>query len=85
MAKQQTGLLLPTVGPPPAPITSSGRRELIKRVYKVDALICPNYGSEMEVIAFITNHDVVDRIIHNLGLTFRTTRPPPPHQQEELY
>jgi hypothetical protein len=39
---------------------------LIKRVYEVDPLLCPSCGSEMKVIAFITEHDVVDAILRHL-------------------
>ncbi|MFH1312476.1 MAG: hypothetical protein ABIJ00_04540 [Candidatus Eisenbacteria bacterium] len=81
----QTGPLLPIVEPSSAPITSPGWRELIKRLYEVDPLICPICGSEMKVIAFITHYEVIDKIIHHLRLIFRCQRPPPPHQQEELY
>jgi len=77
--------VLPMLEPPPAPTTSPGWRELIRKVYEVDPLICPNCGSEMKVIAFITNYEVIDQIIHHLRITFRCQRPPPPHQQEELY
>lgn len=83
--RAKTGPLLPIVEPPSAPITSPGWRELIKRLYEVDPLICPICGSEMKVIAFITHYEVIDKIIHHLRLIFRCQRPPPPHQQEELY
>lgn len=73
------------VEPPPTSTTSPGWRELIKKVYEVDPLICHACGSEMKVIAFITNYEVIDKIIHHLRLTFKTTRPPPPQQQEGLY
>ena len=70
---------------PPTRTTSPGWRELIRKVYEVDPLICPHCGTEMKVIAFITNHAVIDKIIHHLGVTFSTTRPPPPARQEQLY
>jgi hypothetical protein len=82
--RAKTGPLLPIVEPPSAPITSPGWRELIKKVYEVDPLICPTCGSEMKPIAFITNYEIIDRIIHHLGITFTAARPPPPHQQEEI-
>jgi hypothetical protein len=40
--------------------------QLIKRVYEVDPLVWPFCGSEMKVIAFITEHDVVDAILRHL-------------------
>jgi hypothetical protein len=40
--------------------------QLIKRIYEVDPLVCPSCGSEMKVIAFITEHDVIDAILRHL-------------------
>jgi hypothetical protein len=40
--------------------------QLIKRIYEVDPLVCPACGAEMKVIAFITEHDVIDAILRNL-------------------
>ena len=40
--------------------------KLIKRIYEVDPLVCPSCGSEMKVIAFITEHAVVDKILRRL-------------------
>ena len=41
--------------------------QLIKRICEVDPLVCPSYRSEMKVIAFITDHDVVDAILRHLA------------------
>jgi len=43
--------------------------QLIKRIYEVDPLVCSSCGSEMKVIAFITEHDVVDAILRHLAKT----------------
>jgi hypothetical protein len=52
--------------------------QLIKRIYEVDPLLCPSCGSEMKVIAFITEHDVVDAILRHLAKTkARSPRGPP--------
>jgi hypothetical protein len=40
--------------------------KLIKRIYEVDPLQCPSCGGEMKVVAVITEHEVVDRILHHL-------------------
>ena len=40
--------------------------QLIKRIYEIDPLLCPSCGSELRVIAFITEHDVVDAILRHL-------------------
>jgi len=40
--------------------------QLIKRIFEVDPLVCPSCGSEMLVIAFITEHEAVDQILTHL-------------------
>jgi hypothetical protein len=44
--------------PPPTRTASPGWRELIRKVYEVDPLICPACGTEMKVIAFIANYAI---------------------------
>jgi len=52
--------------------------QLIKRIYEVDPLVCPSCGSEMKVIAFITEHDLVDAILRHLDRREgQETRAPP--------
>ena len=63
----------------PRPIPSQGWAEMIRKVYEVDPLVCPQCGGKMKVIAFLTDYAVVDRIIDHLSLTFVAERPPPPH------
>jgi hypothetical protein len=41
-------------------------------------MACPKCGGRMKVVAFITEHAVVDRIIDHLKLTFTAEKPPPP-------
>jgi hypothetical protein len=43
-------------------------RELIKKVWEVDPLTCPQYGSEMRIISLIQDPDVIRRIPEHLGL-----------------
>jgi len=51
---------------------------LIKRIYEVDPLVCPSCGSDMKVIAFITEHDVVDAILRHLATAdAKSPRGPP--------
>ena len=57
-------------------VPSRGWAEMVRKVYKVDPLICPKCGDRMRIIAFITDYSVVDRIIHHLKLTFFAERPP---------
>ena len=58
--------------------------QLIKRIYEVDPLVCPSCGSEMKVIAFITEHDVVDKILRHLKRRDEEGRGRGPPGHEEL-
>jgi hypothetical protein len=52
--------------------------QLIKRIYEVDPLVCPLCGSEMKVIAVISEHDVADTILKLLeGKKKQEARAPP--------
>ena len=55
-----------------------GWAEIRRKVYEVDPLVCSKCGEEMRIIAFLTDHPVVDRILNHLKLTFVAERPPPP-------
>jgi hypothetical protein len=46
---------------------------LIKKVFEVDPLICPKCGSEMAVLAIITNPEEVHKILNHL----RKNKSPP--------
>ena len=48
---------------------------MIRKVYEVDPMVCPKCGGTMKVVAFLTEHAVVDRIINHLRLTFVAERP----------
>jgi len=48
---------------------------MIRRVYETDPLVCPKCGGTMKVIAFLTDYQVVDRIINHLKLTFVADKP----------
>jgi ribosomal protein S27E len=61
------------------PIPAKGWAEMIRKVYEVDPMVCPQCGGAMKVIAFLTDYPVVDRIINHLKLSFVADRPPPPH------
>ncbi len=64
-------------------IPSRGWAEMIKKVYEVDPLICPSCGGQMRIIAFIEDHNAIDRIIRHLKLTFAAEHPPPPQAQPQ--
>jgi hypothetical protein len=60
-------------------IPRRGWAEMIRKVYEVDPLRCPQCGAQMRIIAFITDYAVVDKIINHLKLSFVADRPPTPH------
>jgi hypothetical protein len=63
----------------PRSIPAKGWAAMIRKVYDVDPMLCPQCGGQMRVIAFLTDYAAVDRIISHLKLTFVAERPPPPH------
>jgi hypothetical protein len=58
--------------------------QLIKRIYEVDPLVCPSCGSEMKLIAFITEHEVVDKILRHLKRRDEEGRGRGPPRRSEL-
>jgi hypothetical protein len=60
------------------PIPTKGWAEMIRKVYEVDPMLCPQCGGHMKIIAFLTDYGVVDRIIDHLKLTFVADKAPPP-------
>jgi len=57
--------------------------QLIRRVWLEDPLLCPDCGSEMQILSFITEPQVVDRILRHVGWRHGAPlpgviRPPPP-------
>jgi hypothetical protein len=49
-------------------IPSKKWRELIKKVWEADPLLCPHCQHEMRVVALIDQADVIERILRHLGL-----------------
>ncbi len=39
----------------------------IHKIFEVDPLLCPNCGKAMKIIAFITNHQEVKKILKHIG------------------
>ncbi|MFQ5745016.1 MAG: hypothetical protein ACE5HV_15725 [Acidobacteriota bacterium] len=61
---------------------------LIKNVYETDPLLCPSFGAEMKIIAFITEHPTVRRILEHIRMPPQRPEPlahSPPLQDELLY
>jgi hypothetical protein len=46
-------------------------------IRRIDPLVCLKCQGEMRVIAFITDHPVLDRVINYLKLTFVAAKPTP--------
>ena len=51
---------------------------LLKKIYQVDPLRCPHCGSEMHIIAWIEQSEVIRKILRHLDLWERPQRSPPP-------
>jgi hypothetical protein len=79
-ARRETWHLADGPGEQPQPGAGRPRRqvlpwhELLRRVFAVDALVCPTCAGPMTVIAFLTEAVVVEKILAHLGLP--TTSPP---------
>ena len=57
-------------------------RELIKKVWEADPLLCPTCGREMRIVSLIDEREVIERILRHLGLweepvPFHPARGPP--------
>ncbi|MFC1529694.1 transposase zinc-binding domain-containing protein [Gemmatimonadota bacterium] len=56
--------------------------QLIRRVWLEDPLLCPDCGGEMQILSFITEQEVVDRILRHVGWRHGASLPgvirPPP-------
>jgi hypothetical protein len=70
----------------PPRIPSKHWRELIKKVWEVDPLICPHCGAEMKMIALIDDGGIIEKILSHLGLwpgeSIPARAPPEPVTQE---
>jgi hypothetical protein len=52
----------------PRRIPSPKWRELIKKVWEADPLLCPKCSREMRIVALIDEREVIERILRHLGL-----------------
>jgi hypothetical protein len=65
----------------PKRIPSRTWRECIKKVLEIDPLRCPICFAEMSIVSFITEQDVIKRILDHLGLWIvKPSRDPPAHE-----
>jgi hypothetical protein len=49
-------------------IPSAKWRELIKKVWEADPLLCPRCHKEMRIVSLIDDRDVIERVLRHLGL-----------------
>ena len=54
----------------PRRIPSAKWRELIKKVWEADPLLCPKCQKEMRIVSLIDQPSVIERILRHLGLWF---------------
>ena len=67
-AKKSPATAIMPIEEPRRRIPSKKWRELIKKVWEVDPLECPNCGAEMKLIALIDDGTVIEKILRHLGL-----------------
>lgn len=54
--------------PKPRRIPSKKWRDLIKKVWEADPLLCPHCQNEMRIVGLIDEAEVIERILRHLGL-----------------
>ena len=68
----------------PRRIPSAKWRELIKRVWEADPLVCPRCLHEMRIVSLINARDVIERILRHLGLWAQGVRVLPARAPPEI-
>ncbi len=63
---------------PPRRTLTKRWAELIYRIYEVDPLTCTQCGAEMKIIAFITDHHTIQKILDHRDKNAAEPRAPPP-------
>ncbi len=58
----------------PRRIPSAKWRELIKKVWEADPLLCPKCSRKMRIVALIDDREVIERILRHLGLWVQGVR-----------
>jgi hypothetical protein len=80
--------------PPPVPPTDASNRnrrrsipwaQMLMRVFHVDALACPRCATPMVVLAFLSDPDVVRKILLHLGLPADLPPTAPARHHDELF
>ena len=65
-------------------IPSAKWRELIKKVWEADPLLCPKRRKEMRIVSLIDDRTVIERILHHLGLWEQGVRLSPARAPPEI-
>jgi hypothetical protein len=83
-SEQPAGEPPPVADPVPLALREARRRwaELLRQIFEVDPLRCPACGSEMRIVAFITQRAVIDRILGHLRRARESARGPPSTQRQ---
>jgi len=68
----------------PCRIPSAKWRELIKKVWEADPLLCPKCQKEMRIVALIDDREVIERILRHLGLWQQGVRVSPARAPPEI-
>ena len=64
----------------PPHIPSKKWRECIKKIYEIDPLCCPKCSGEMKIISFITEHQIIKKILEHLSLWEQNASRDPPNR-----
>jgi hypothetical protein len=83
-AADQTVQIIDVSGHKPRHIPSAKWRELIKKVWEADPLLCPKCQKEMRIMALIDERDVIERILRHLGLWAQGVRVSPARALPEI-
>ena len=69
----------PIAAPVPLALREARRRwaELLRQIFEVDPLRCPECGAEMRIVACISERAVIDRILDHVRRTRESARGPP--------
>jgi hypothetical protein len=59
-------------------------RELIKKVWEADPLLCPKCHNEMRIVSLIDDPEVIERILRHLGLWEQGVRVLPARAPPEI-
>jgi len=59
--------------------------DLLRRTFAVDVLDCPECGGRLRLLATITQHEVIERILSHLGLPIEPVSPEPAQSQEDFF